>query len=84
MSLGAAILRVEMTELGKRTGPMILVRAKIFAKGGCHWHGLFLGAPALECAPEGLGFRVTPTAHVFDGLGIQMERVEDRSCLAIF
>eukprot|EP00974_Lingulodinium_polyedra_P004361 408409-Lingulodinium_polyedra.AAC.1 len=31
--IGAAVLRVEMTELGKRTGPVILVRAKIFAKG---------------------------------------------------
>ena len=36
----------------------------------------------MECAPEGLGLRVTPTSHVLGGLGFRMERTEDRVRLA--
>ena len=32
-------------------GKKVMIRGKIFAKGSCKWHGIFLGAPALECAP---------------------------------
>ena len=35
--LGAAVLRVQMTELSKTTGPEIQVRAKIFAAEGTDW-----------------------------------------------
>ena len=38
--IGAAVLRVKMLELGKTTGPTVLVRCKVFAKGTSDWHGL--------------------------------------------
>ena len=76
--IGAAVLRVKMLELGKTTGPTILVRCKVFAEGTSDWHGLILGASALEPAPQGLGHRVTQRAHAFEALGILMPRAEDR------
>ena len=76
--LGAVLMRVEMPELGKETGPVIWVRAKIFAAGQSDWHGLILGGRALD-SPKlgGLGFRPTPTGHAFESLGIMMDRLED-------
>ena len=71
--LGAVVLRVQMTELGKKTGPEILVRAKIFEKNGTDWHGLILGGQALDCVERGgLGHRPGSHAHVLEGLGIMM------------
>jgi hypothetical protein len=76
--IGAAVLRVKMLKLAETTGPTILVRCKVFAKGTSDWHGLILGASALEPAPQGLGHRVTQRAHAFEALGILMPRTEDR------
>ena len=76
--IGAAILRLKMLELGKITGPTILVCCKVFARGNSDWHGLILGASALEPAPQGLGHTVTHMAHAFEALGILMPRTEDR------
>ena len=79
--VGNAVVRLELPEKGKESGPEILVRLKIFRLGSCNWNGIFLEAPALECSPEGLGYRTVPDAHVLDGLGIHMKRSEDMSCL---
>ncbi len=79
--IGAVVFRLQMTGMNRTTGPNILVRAKIFQKGFCKWHGLFMGAPALAPAPDGLGLRTVPNGFMFDGLGIMMDRTEDRSCL---
>lgn len=75
--IGAAVLRVQMTELGKHTGPEVLLRCKVFKAGVSDWHGIIMGAAALDCTEQGgLGHRVTSGAHVFEGLGIRMARVD--------
>ena len=76
--LGAVVFRVQMLELGKMTGPDILVRCKIFAKGNSDWLGIILGARALDCVERGgLGFYPTAGAHVFDRLGLASARAEN-------
>ena len=76
--IGAVVLRVQMTELGKDTGPIIWVRCKIFKAGQSDWHGLILGGRALDSPMTGgLGHRPTPKGHAFEALGIIMERGED-------
>ena len=75
--IGAAVLRVQLPEVGKRAGPEIVVRAKIFKKGTSDWLGLILGARALDCVERGgLGFRPTAGAHLFERLGIAVDRTE--------
>ena len=76
--IGAVVLRVQMTELGKQTGPIIWVRCKIFKAGQSDWHGLILGGRALDSPMAGgLGHRPTPKGHAFEALGILMSREED-------
>ena len=79
--VGNAVIRLELPEKGKESGPRVLIRLKVFRRGCCKWHGIFMGAPALECSPYGLGYRTVPDAHVLDALGIRMRRSEDMSCL---
>ena len=56
----------------------ILVRLMIFEQGRSEWRGIILGAKALDCPEKGgLGFRPGQNFHVFDSLGIMMERMED-------
>ena len=77
--VGAAILRVQTTEINKATGPMVLVRCKIFEAGASDWHGLIIGARALDCVEMGgLGFHPTVGGHAFTALGILMQRAEVR------
>ena len=60
-----------------KTGPSILVRAKVFEKGASEFQGLILGGRALDCeANGGLGFRPVAHGHVLETLGIVMPRVE--------
>ena len=76
--LGAVVLRVQMTELGKKTGPLVWFRCKIFKAKQSDWHGLILGGRALDSPIiGGLGHRPTPKGHAFEALGILMERCED-------
>ena len=81
---GAAVLHVTLLE-GKtaecaRTGPEILVRCKIAARGTSDWHGLMLGGRALNCASGiGLGFRPGPEHRILDTLSIRIPRHEDYS-----
>ena len=63
--IGAAVLRVQMTELNKATGPVLWVRCKSFETGASDWHGLILGGRALDCVElGGLGFNPTAGGHV--------------------
>ncbi len=78
--VGAAVLRVRMTELNKETSPVVYFRCKIFEAGASDWHGLILGGRALDCVEEGgLGFMPTAGAHAFKALGILMARRENRA-----
>ncbi|MEC8942206.1 MAG: hypothetical protein VYC95_05695, partial [Verrucomicrobiota bacterium] len=77
--IGAAVLRVQMTELNKAAGPVLLFRCKIFERGSSDWHGLILGGRALDCVEMGgLGFHPTAGGHAFTALGILMQRIEVR------
>ena len=59
--IGAVVLRVPMTELGKAQGPEVLYRCKIFKAGTSDWMGNIIGARALDC-PERGGLGFYPTA----------------------
>ena len=75
---GSAILRVNFCDIDSRVPDAeVLIRCKIFPRGSTDWHGLIIGAEALDCAERGgLGHRVTERAHVFDGIGIKCHRTE--------
>ena len=76
-NIGAVVLRIMMPELGRESGPELLVRAKIFKHGTSDWTGIILGARALDCmARGGLGFRPTAGCHYFERLGIGVARAE--------
>ena len=70
-------MRVQFPELGKQSGPEIVVRAKIFRKNTSDWLGIILGARAIDCVERGgLGFKPSAGAHVFERLGIAVARTE--------
>jgi hypothetical protein len=75
---GSAILRVSFCDVDERVPAReVNVRCKIFPKGSTDWHGLIIGAEALDCKERGgLGHRVTEGAHVFEGIGIRSWRTE--------
>ena len=66
-----------MTELGKTTGPEVLIRFKICQAAKTDWVGWIIGARCIDC-PErgGLGFIPMENCHSFTALGIQMRRTE--------
>ena len=75
--LGAVVVTVHMTELGKDTGPPVDIRFKICEKGSTDWVGWIVGARAIDCAENGgLGFVPLKHSHTFTKLGIQMIRAE--------
>ena len=75
--LGGVVLRIMFREVGKETGPTIEARFKICRNGTSDFHGLILGARALDHVRRGgLGLHVGPVTHVLEGLGIQVERKE--------
>jgi hypothetical protein len=50
----------------------------MFEKGKSEWRGIILGAKALDCQERGgLGFKPGQNFHVFESLGIMMDRMED-------
>jgi hypothetical protein len=49
---------------------------QIFKGDCCRWRGLILGGRDLDPAPVGMGLRTTPTAHVLDEFGLQLQRLE--------
>ena len=70
---GSAVLRVIFFDIDTRLPDVeVLVRCKIFPKGSTDWHGLIIGAEALDC----LAHRVTERAHVFDGIGVRSYELE--------
>ena len=75
--LGSVVMAVQMLELGKDTGPEVLIRFKICKSGTTDWVGWILGARCIDC-PErgGLGFVPLEHSHSFTALGIQMKRSE--------
>ena len=75
--LGSVVMQVRMTEVGKNTGPEVLIRFKICKAGCTDWVGFIIGARAIDC-PErgGLGFIPLEHCHTFTALGIQMARTE--------
>ena len=70
---GSAVLLVHFCDIDSRLPDVeVLVRCKIFPKGSTDWHGLIIGAEALDCTERGgLGLRVTERAHVLDGIGVR-------------
>ena len=64
--LGSTVLRVHFCDIDTRApGAEVLVLCEIFPKGSTDWHGLIIGAEALDCKERGgLGHRVTQRAHV--------------------
>ncbi len=76
--LGSAVLGVHFCDNDTRApGLEVLVRCKIFPKGSTDWHGLIIGAEALDCKERGgLGHRVTERAHVLEGIGVRCPRTE--------
>ena len=79
--VGSAVMRVEFPPVGQpdTPGPVVLLRAKIFALGTSAWHGIIIGAPALEStASGGLGYQPLEEAHLFETLGVACERTEQR------
>ena len=75
---GSAVLLVHFCDIDSRLPDVeVLVRCKIFPKGSTDWHGLIIGAEALDCKERGgLAHRVTERAHVFDGIGVRSLRTE--------
>ena len=75
--IGSVVVNIQMTEMGKNTGPEILVRFKVCKAGCTDWVGWILGARALDCqARGGLGFLPLEHGHSFSALGIITERSE--------
>ena len=75
--LGAVVLAIQMTELGKNTGPVIYARFKICPNGTTDWVPIVLGARSIDCVERGgLGHSPLDKSHAMAKLGIQMERVE--------
>ena len=79
---GAVIMRITMPSTGnskkRKEDQSIHVRLMIFEKGKSEWRGIILGAKALDCAERGgLGFKPGQNFHVFESLGIMMDRMED-------
>ena len=55
--LGSVVMNVRMTELGKNTGPEVLIRFEICKSGTTDWVGFIIGARCIDCpARNGLGF----------------------------
>ena len=75
---GSAVLLVNFCDIDTRLPDVeVLIRCKIFPKGSTDWHGLIIGAEALDCKERGgLAHRVTERAHVFDGIGVRSLRTE--------
>ena len=75
---GSAVLLVHFCDIDSRLPDVeVLVRCKIFPKGSTDWHGLIIGAEALDSKERGgLGHRVTERAHVLDGIGVRCLRTE--------
>ena len=66
-----------MTELGKKTGPVIHARFKICPNGTTDWVPIVLGARSIDCVERGgLGHSPLDKSHAMAKLGIQMERFE--------
>ena len=59
--LGSAVLRVHFADIDARApGADVLVRCKFFPQGSTDWHGIIIGAEALDCKERGgLGRKVT-------------------------
>ena len=77
--IGSVVINVQMTEMGKQTGPEILIRFKVCKAGSTDWVGWILGARALDCqARGGLGFLPIEHGHSFGALGIVTERTENQ------
>jgi len=76
--LGSVVMAVKMVELGKDTGPEVLISFKICKSGSTDWVGWIIGARCIDC-PErgGLGFVPLEHSHSFTALGIQMKRSEN-------
>ena len=76
--LGSVVIAMNMVELGKDTGPEVLIRFKICKSGSTDWVGWIIGARCIDC-PErgGLGFVPLEHSHSFTALGIQMKRSEN-------
>ena len=75
---GSAVPLVHFCDIDSRLPDVeVLVRCKIFPNGSTDWHGLIIGAEALDCKERGgLAHRVTERAHVFDGIGVRCLRTE--------
>jgi len=75
--IGGVVLRVRLKDISGKKHHDILVRAKICGQGLSDFGGLILGGRALDCAERGgLGHRTTDKAHVLDGVGIMLPRLE--------
>ena len=75
--LGAAVVAVNLIEIGKQDGPEVLIRFKICKAGSTDWVGWIMGARCIDApARGGLGFIPLEHSHSFTALGIQTERTE--------
>ena len=75
--LGAAVIKIRFTEMGRTTGPDVLVRCKDFATGSSGWHGIIMGGRALDTVENGcLGYRAASGVHFFEKLRVALPRCE--------
>ena len=73
----AIVLRTQFVPDGEAEGPYRDIYYKILPAGSTNMSvGGILGMPALDVQPYGLGWRVCPTVHVFDALGVSLARGE--------
>ena len=77
--IGAAVVAVNLLEVGKPDGPgkEVRIRFKICALGSTDWVGWIVGARCIDCPErQGLGFIPLENNRSFTALGIQMRRTE--------
>ena len=73
----AVVLRTQFVPDGEVEGPYRDIYYKILPAGSTNMSvGGILGMPVLDVQPYGLGWRVCPTVHVFDALGVSLARGE--------
>ena len=73
----AIVLRTQFVPEGEVEGPYRDIYYKILPAGSTNMSvGGILGMPVLDVQPYGLGWRVCPTVHVFDALGVSLARGE--------
>ena len=73
----AIVLRTQLIPERATAGPYRDSHYKILPAGSASLSTAgILGFPVLDCPPYGLGWRISPTAHVFSALDVALPRLE--------